>query len=139
MRTGDPHNPFPEELNWRLTTQLAAVHLAPTDTSKANLLRDGVQERDIVVTGNTVIDALFQIASRNIPIDNPALKAIAGKRSVLITAHRRESRASRWRGLLLQSPALHGCFRMMLSSCRHILIRPSAKYCCRPWLTAPTF
>jgi UDP-N-acetylglucosamine 2-epimerase (non-hydrolysing) len=91
LRTGNPLNPFPEELNRRLTTQLAAVHLAPTRTSKTNLLHDGVQEGDIIVTGNTVIDALLHVASQNVPIDNSDLEKIAGKRSVLITAHRRES------------------------------------------------
>lgn len=91
LRTGDRYNPFPEELNRRLTTQLASLHLAPTRTSKANLLYDGVDERAIVVTGNTVIDALLHVASRNIPLDNPDMQRISGRRSVLITAHRRES------------------------------------------------
>jgi UDP-N-acetylglucosamine 2-epimerase (non-hydrolysing) len=91
LRTGDRYNPFPEEINRRLTTQLAAVHLAPTQTSKRNLLKDGVAERDIVVTGNTVIDALLQVSGRNNPSENPDLERIMGRRSVLITAHRRES------------------------------------------------
>lgn len=91
LRTGDRYNPFPEEANRRLTTQLAAVHLAPTSTSKANLLHDGVQEKDIVVTGNTVIDALLYVESRNIKVSNSDLAGIAGKKCVLITAHRRES------------------------------------------------
>lgn len=90
LRTGDPYNPFPEEVNCRLTTQLAAVHLAPTSTSKANLLHDGVGEDHIVVTGNTVIDALLYVEARNFPVENPDLRRIAGRRSVLITAHRRE-------------------------------------------------
>lgn len=91
LRTGDRHNPFPEEINRRLTTQLAALHLAPTQTSKLNLLNDGIGERDIVVTGNTVIDALLQVSGRNEPNENPDLERIMGRRSVLITAHRRES------------------------------------------------
>lgn len=91
LRTGDPHNPFPEEVNRRLTTQLAAVHLAPTSTSKANLLHDGVDERAIIVTGNTVIDALLYVESKNFPVENADLCKVAGKKSVLITAHRRES------------------------------------------------
>lgn len=91
LRTGDRYNPFPEEINRRLTTQLAALHLAPTQTSKLNLLKDGVAERDIVVTGNTVIDALLQVSGRNNPSENPDLERIMGRRSVLITAHRRES------------------------------------------------
>ena len=91
LRTGDRHNPFPEEINRRLTTQLAALHLAPTGTSKQNLLNDGVTERDIVVTGNTVIDALLQVSGRNSSSGNPDLDRIRGRKSVLITAHRRES------------------------------------------------
>lgn len=91
LRTGDRFNPFPEEINRRLTTQLAALHLAPTQTSKANLLHDGVGEQDIVVTGNTVIDALLQVSGRNSPFENEDLEKIAGRKTVLITAHRRES------------------------------------------------
>lgn len=91
LRTGDPYNPFPEEVNRRLTTQLAAIHLAPTTTSKANLLHDGIEEKHIVVTGNTVIDALLHVEAQNLPIENPDLRRVAGKRCVLITAHRRES------------------------------------------------
>lgn len=91
LRTDDRYNPFPEEVNRRLTSQLAAIHLAPTRSSKINLLRDGINERDIVVTGNTVIDALLDVASRDIPVDNPDLLKIIGRRSVLITSHRRES------------------------------------------------
>lgn len=91
LRTGDPNNPFPEEVNRRLTTQMASLHLAPTQISKMNLLHDGIDERAIVVTGNTVIDALIYAAGRRSKIRNPDLRKIYGKRSVLITAHRRES------------------------------------------------
>jgi UDP-N-acetylglucosamine 2-epimerase (non-hydrolysing) len=91
LRTGERHNPFPEEINRRLTTQLASLHLAPTQTSKSNLLKDGVAERDIVVTGNTVIDALLRVSDKNNPIKNQDIQRIAARNSVLITAHRRES------------------------------------------------
>lgn len=91
LRTRNLYDPFPEELNRRLTTQLSAVHLAPTANSKANLVHDGIADDDIVVTGNTVIDALLEVASRTIPAANPDLAAIGNRRSVLITAHRRES------------------------------------------------
>ncbi|HEY6630841.1 MAG TPA: UDP-N-acetylglucosamine 2-epimerase (non-hydrolyzing) [Rhizobiaceae bacterium] len=91
LRTGERYNPFPEEINRRLTTQLAAVHLAPTHAAKSNLLRDGVSEEDIIVTGNTVIDALRHVVSLRLPLENKAIAAIAGRRSVLVTAHRRES------------------------------------------------
>jgi UDP-N-acetylglucosamine 2-epimerase (non-hydrolysing) len=67
------------------------LHLAPTQTSKANLLKDGVVEKDIIVTGNTVIDALLHVSRRNAPVDNPDLAKLSTGRTVLITAHRRES------------------------------------------------
>lgn len=91
LRTGDPYNPFPEEMNRRLTTQLAAVHLAPTPTSRDNLLADGVDRAGIYVTGNTVIDALLDVVSRALPQHNPDVDRIGGRRMILVTAHRRES------------------------------------------------
>jgi UDP-N-acetylglucosamine 2-epimerase (non-hydrolysing) len=91
LRTDDRYNPFPEEVNRRLTTQLAALHLAPTSISRANLLRDGVDPRDVVVTGNTVIDALLDVVGRGVPFSRPELAAVEGNDVVLVTAHRRES------------------------------------------------
>lgn len=91
LRTGNLYNPFPEEANRRLTTRLAAIHLAPTPSSKANLLHDGVEEDAITVTGNSVIDALLDVVGRNIPVRNPDIHKICGRRSVLVTMHRRES------------------------------------------------
>ena len=91
LRTGDVYNPFPEEMNRRLTTQLAAIHLAPTPTSKANLLADGVASATIHITGNTVIDALLDVVSRDLPQGNSDVLSVAGRRMILVTAHRRES------------------------------------------------
>jgi UDP-N-acetylglucosamine 2-epimerase (non-hydrolysing) len=91
LRTGDIHNPFPEEINRRLATRLAAVHLAPTRNSKENLLADGISPHEIYTTGNTVIDALLDVVSRDLPIENPDLAGLKAGRVVLITAHRRES------------------------------------------------
>ena len=91
LRTGDIYNPFPEEMNRRLATRLAAIHLAPTHTSRDNLLADGVAPREIFTTGNTVIDALLDVIARDLPIENPDLARLTGQRVVLITAHRRES------------------------------------------------
>lgn len=93
LRTNDRYNPFPEEINRRLASQLASIHLAPTPTSRANLLAEGITDQ-VYVTGNTVIDALFDVVSRDLPRENPALKAIdeiPGRQTVLITSHRRES------------------------------------------------
>ena len=59
LRSHNLFSPFPEEANRKITTQIASLHLAPTSTSKQNLLNEGVNSKDIVVTGNTVIDALL--------------------------------------------------------------------------------
>lgn len=91
LRTGDAYNPFPEEMNRRLTTNLATVHLAPTDTSRTNLIADGVKPDDICVTGNTVIDALLDVVRRDIPQHDAGVRRVQGRRTILITAHRRES------------------------------------------------
>lgn len=91
LRTDNRYNPFPEEVNRRLTTQLAALHLAPTSTSRANLLRDGVDPDSVVTTGNTVIDALLDVVQRDAEFTRADLTNLRGRRIVLITAHRRES------------------------------------------------
>ena len=91
LRTSNPYSPFPEEINRRLTSQLARLHLAPTPTARDNLLRENVPAADIVVTGNTVIDALLAAVAERVPYDDPALDGAAGGRTVLVTAHRRES------------------------------------------------
>jgi UDP-N-acetylglucosamine 2-epimerase (non-hydrolysing) len=93
LRTRDPYSPYPEEINRRLTTQLTALHLAPTRTAKRNLLVEGVDESRIVVTGNTVIDALLWTVAREAGSDDPALRGAGedGRRVILVTAHRRES------------------------------------------------
>ncbi len=91
LRTQHRYNPFPEEINRRVTSQLSSLHLAPTSTSRANLLRDGVPEEDVVVTGNTVIDALLEVVGRDLPPEDRALEVLDGRPAVLITSHRRES------------------------------------------------
>ncbi|WP_194150719.1 non-hydrolyzing UDP-N-acetylglucosamine 2-epimerase [Pedococcus bigeumensis] len=91
LRTDNRYNPFPEEVNRRLTTQLAALHLAPTSTSRENLLRDGVDPAAVVTTGNTVIDALLDVVGRGAEFTRADLTDLRGRRVVLITAHRRES------------------------------------------------
>lgn len=91
LRTSNPYNPFPEEINRRLTSQVASWHLAPTRTSRANLVAENIKPERITVTGNTVIDALLEVVARRLPYDDAALEQLAGRRMVLITAHRRES------------------------------------------------
>lgn len=90
LRTGDPRNPFPEEINRRIISVLADLHFAPTVTSARHLRREGVPSDRIHVTGNTVVDALQRMTPRlkRVP---PPVTPPPGRRLVLVTAHRRES------------------------------------------------
>ena len=88
LRTGDMQNPFPEEANRVIAGRLARWHFAPTESSRQNLLREGVADTEITVTGNTVIDALLMTAARDLQL---GIELDAGKQLVLITAHRREN------------------------------------------------
>jgi UDP-N-acetylglucosamine 2-epimerase (non-hydrolysing) len=96
LRTHNKWQPFPEELNRRIATVIADLHFAPTEWSKSNLLREGVEEKNILVTGNPVIDALNFVAKQEEPQEIRALLSKLGtggltKRLVLVTAHRREN------------------------------------------------
>jgi UDP-N-acetylglucosamine 2-epimerase (non-hydrolysing) len=93
LRSGDIMSPFPEEANRKITSQIAALHLAPTLRSLANLVAEGVQLENIVVTGNTVIDALYLAVQRRTAFTDPAVGRVAssGRRVVLVTTHRREN------------------------------------------------
>ena len=93
LRTSDPRNPFPEEMNRRLTTQLTDLHLAATPRARENLLAEGVADDRIVTTGNTVIDALLWAVNQERPVRDPLLNAATEHPGpvVLWTAHRRES------------------------------------------------
>ncbi|WEJ34195.1 UDP-N-acetylglucosamine 2-epimerase (non-hydrolyzing) [Devosia sp. SD17-2] len=91
LRTYNAFDPFPEEMNRSMVSRLAALHLAPTETARQNLLAEAIDPRRVVVTGNTVIDALLDVAARQIPPVNPDLLRLDGRRTILVTAHRRES------------------------------------------------
>jgi len=93
LRSGDLSSPFPEEANRRVTSQIAALHLAPTETSRQNLLQAGVSDTEIVVTGNTVIDALHLTVAKEVEFADSALEEIvaSGLRILLVTTHRREN------------------------------------------------
>jgi len=93
LRTGNIYSPFPEEVNRRLTAPISSLHLAPTSTSRANLEAEGIDPGSIVVTGNTVIDALQTATSKPVAFTDPRLaEAVAsGRRILLVTCHRRES------------------------------------------------
>ncbi|OLT42040.1 UDP-N-acetylglucosamine 2-epimerase [Serinicoccus sp. CNJ-927] len=93
LRSGNILSPFPEEANRKITTQVARLHLAPTATSKANLLAENVDPDTVAVTGNTVIDALLHTVGEHIPFSDPRLRDIedSGRRVLLVTTHRREN------------------------------------------------
>ena len=87
LRTKNKFSPYPEEMNRRLTGALADLNFAPTATAKENLLREGIDESKIFVTGNTVIDALYQTVREDFKFHNLDLS----KRIILVTTHRREN------------------------------------------------
>ncbi len=91
LRTGNPYNPFPEELNRTMTTHLATLHFAPSPGSVENLTAEGVDPARITMTGNPVIDALERMVARPHTLDPALSAAMEGKRVLLVTAHRRES------------------------------------------------
>jgi UDP-N-acetylglucosamine 2-epimerase (non-hydrolysing) len=121
LRTNDPASPFPEEINRRLTSQLASLHCAPTATSRENLLRENVAPDTIVVTGNSVIDALLWTVDRQVGYGDPLLDTLDDddRRVLLVTAHRRESWGEPLRGIgralariAEDAPDLHVVFPM---------------------------
>lgn len=102
LRTHDIYSPWPEEMNRQLTGRISTFHFAPTSLSKQNLLDEGVREENIVITGNTVIDALYMVVnkiknSQELNFELESLLSSSGynvnhsKKIVLITGHRREN------------------------------------------------
>jgi len=98
LRTHDIYAPWPEEMNRQITGRISSLHFAPTEVSKANLIQEGINEKNIIVTGNTIIDALYY-ALEEVRKTPPGLPDIIGIRNidrnnpriVLITGHRREN------------------------------------------------
>ncbi|MFZ4706261.1 MAG: non-hydrolyzing UDP-N-acetylglucosamine 2-epimerase [Bacteroidales bacterium] len=93
LRTNDKANPFPEEINRRITGCITDLHFAPTETAKQSLLKESIDPRVIFVTGNTVIDALDYTVKENHRFSIPVINSIveSGKKVVLVTMHRREN------------------------------------------------
>jgi len=95
LRTWHKFHPFPEEINRKITDDVADLHFAPTQTARQNLRREGIDDTIIFVTGNPVIDALHWVAAQ--PFDwersllAPVVRAAANRRLILVTAHRREN------------------------------------------------
>lgn len=96
LRTFDKYSPFPEEINRQVTGRIADLHFAPTETSKENLLKENISEKNILITGNTVIDALLESANRVETIEDEEIKQLkslvdSSKKLILVTGHRREN------------------------------------------------
>lgn len=92
LRTGNLLSPFPEEANRQLTGVLARYHFAPTETARANLLRENKKGENIYVVGNTVIDALLATVKKNYTFEDKEIEQIEEhKRVILVTTHRREN------------------------------------------------
>lgn len=88
LRTHNKYSPFPEEMNRKLTDTLTDLYFAPTEKAKENLLKEGVEERSIYVTGNTVVDALIEILQKDIKTNLPINE---DEKYIVATAHRREN------------------------------------------------
>ena len=115
LRTWNMQSPWPEEANRVLTTRLAKWHFCPTENNKANLLKEGVSENDIYVTGNTVIDALLMaktMVAKTPPEIAGLPKELMGSndRMVLITGHRRENFGEGFEHICTAIRNLAACF-----------------------------
>ncbi len=93
LRTGNKYSPYPEEMNRKLTGAIASLHFAPTITSRENLLRENVDPQSIIVTGNTVIDALQAVVKKDYRFRDADFNKVfdSGHRLILMTTHRREN------------------------------------------------
>jgi UDP-N-acetylglucosamine 2-epimerase (non-hydrolysing) len=106
LRSHDPHAPFPEEANRKLLAQISSLHLAPTKRAVVNLQAEGITGPHVVLTGNTVVDAVLSIAGRPVTYSDPRLAAVESRsrckqtRLMLVTVHRRESSGPPLAGIL---------------------------------------
>lgn len=156
LRTGDIFSPFPEEMNRRVATLATALHCAPTERSRQNLLREGVADETIHVTGNTVIDALLWSVERERAAgcswaEKHAM--LGDRRMVLITGHRRENFGGGFENICRAIAELAARFpdvafvypvhlnpnvqepvRRLLSECRNVHLLPPAPYPEFVWL-----
>jgi UDP-N-acetylglucosamine 2-epimerase (non-hydrolysing) len=96
LRTHNKYSPFPEEMNRQVTGRIADYHFAPTEQSKKNLLLENVLDDSILITGNTVIDALLESTVKVNSIENPEIEKLKtivdiSRKLILVTGHRREN------------------------------------------------
>lgn len=146
LRTGNKYSPYPEEINRRLTGQMASLHLAPTWAARDHLLHENVPSDSIVVTGNSVIDALFITVASRPRIEDPALGArlATGRPVVLVTAHRRESWGEPLRQVgraIARLAAAHPDHDFVFPAHRNPLVReailPAVQHCPNVLVTEP--
>lgn len=93
LRSGNIYSPFPEEMNRKITGAIAEFHFSPTEGNKINLLKEGIKEDNIYITGNTVIDALLEVVKDDFKFNNEVLDNLDydKKDVILLTCHRREN------------------------------------------------
>ena len=91
LRTYDKYSPFPEEMNRCLTGRIADLHFSPTISNRNNLVKEAIDDKDIYITGNTVIDALKTTVSKSYKLCSSMNGVDFSKRVILVTAHRREN------------------------------------------------
>ena len=124
LRTDNMYSPYPEEMNRRLTTRIATYHFAPTILNQENLLDENVSRKEIVITGNTVIDALLNVVKDDYKFDNDMLNNIdfENKKVILLTCHRRENWGEPMNNifracndLVLDNPDVHLIFPMHMN------------------------
>jgi len=115
LRTGDLYSPFPEELNRIIADVIADLCFAPTKTAAQNLLREGISEKKIFITGNTVVDALLKIASVNFEFSgNLSVLNSWDGRIMLVTFHRRESWGEPLKDICSALNVIHDSFKDLL-------------------------
>lgn len=132
LRSGDINSPFPEEANRKLTSQISKLHLAPTSTSKVNLLREALPEKEIVVTGNSVIDALLEVVEKPVEFTDQTVAELVAQKDdapiVLVTTHRRENLGESMQNIGRAVATLAGKYpgyRFLLPAHKNPLVRES--------------
>lgn len=131
LRTANPEQPFPEEMNRRLITRMARLHFAPTTWARENLIAEGVSPHDIVLTGNTGLDTLRRFVAKPAPATAAAVLAGCSptRRKILVTLHRRENLervvevTDAVKELLAVEPGLEVLWILHLNQSRHIVLR----------------
>ena len=128
LRTGHKYQPFPEELNRKVTDTMTDLYFAPTETNRANLLAEGVPDRLIRLTGNTVIDALLDIAARPYDWSEGPLASIPRvRRLILVTAHRRESFGVPFQQLCLALREIASAYRQSVHIVYPVHLNPNVQ------------